>query len=80
MKYRAKYQAYGQEHDDVWIGARSKKHVEDCLMEICPSVHIHSIEKTDYDETTETNAIQKGAFEHIQIFEAPLDSRLYAQA
>jgi hypothetical protein len=68
MKYRSKYEAYGQEHDDIWLGAKSKSHVEQLLMEICPTVNIHEITKTEHDEQTELNAAEKGSYNGVEIF------------
>lgn len=46
MAYRIQFQAYGQHHDDVWLGCTKAK-IQEVITEICPTAKIHSITKVD---------------------------------
>ena len=57
MAHRIQFEAFGQHHDDVWIGTHEET-IRSTIMEICPTAVIHSIEKIKnqpHEKTGEKN-------------------------
>lgn len=71
MAYKVKFNAFGKEHNDVFIGG-SRGQVEKIILDYCPTAQILSFEPTNLteDELKETHSDLEIDHDHIAVYRA----------